>query len=135
MEDQAMSDESKKTLYIACDFDGTLTGNGDSWPEIGPENPYAIDVIKRLKRDGHHIILHTCRQGKYLNDAIEWMKDRGVAPDSVNENPHSKELYGPQGPKMFADYYLDDHSLGIKKTKTGSVDFKYIKRNYKKLFV
>lgn len=123
----------KKTLYIAVDFDGTLTSGGDHFPNIGPENPYAVDVIKRLKREGHHIILHTCRQGLYLNEAIEWMRNRGIAPDSVNDNPHATELFGPKGEKMFADYYIDDHSLGIKK-KNGSVDWKYIKRNYKKIF-
>lgn len=126
--------DDKKTLYVACDFDGTLTGAGDSWPEIGPENPCAIDVLKRLKRDGHFVILHTCRQGKYLNDAIEWMKDHGVEPDAVNDNPKAREIYGPAGPKMSADIYIDDRSLGVKKTATGSVDFKYIKRNYKKIF-
>ena len=124
----------KKELWIAVDFDGTLTGNGDSWPEIGPENPYAVDVIKRLKRDGHTVILHTCRQGEYLSEAIEWMKARGIEPDAVNDNPHAREIYGSQGPKMNADIYIDDRSLGIKKTATGSVDFKYIKRNYKKIF-
>ena len=123
----------KKTLYIAIDFDGTLTSSY-AWPDIAPENPYAVAVVKRLRRDGHHIILHTCRQAQYLKEAIDWMKARGIEPDSVNDNPHSRALYGDPGPKMFADYYIDDHSLGIKKTKTGSVDFKYIKRNYKKIF-
>lgn len=125
--------ECKKELYIAIDFDGTMTSS-DAWPDIAPENPYAVEVVKRLKRDGHHIILHTCRQGEYLNAAIEWMKSRGIEPDSVNDNPLSRSLYGDPGPKMFADYYVDDHSLGIKKTKTGAVDFKYIKRHYKKVF-
>lgn len=128
-----MSENLKKELWVAVDFDGTVVQN-DSWPDIAPENPCAVDVIKRLKRDGHHVILHTCRQGKYLDDAIEWMRSRGVELDAVNENPYAQSLYGAPGKKMFADYYIDDHSLGIKKTKTGAVDFKYIKRNYKKLF-
>ena len=123
----------KKILYIACDFDGTLTAK-DSWPLVGDENPHAVSVLKRLKRDGHFIILHTCRQGKYLKDAIEWMRQRGVAPDAVNENPESIAIYGPQGPKMNASFYIDDKAFGIKKTALGGVDWKYIKRNYKKLF-
>lgn len=128
-----MAEISKKELWIAVDFDGTLTAS-DAWPDIAPENPYAVDVVKRFRREGHKIILHTCRQGKYLKEAIEWMRDRGIEPDSVNDNPRSRELYGDPGPKMFADYYIDDHALGIKKTKTGAVDFKYIKRHYKRLF-
>lgn len=126
--------ENKRTYCVAVDFDGTLTGDGDSWPEIGKENPYAVDVIKRLKREGNIIILHTCRQGKFLDDAIEWMRSRDISPDSVNYNPVACAMYGKQGPKMNADIYIDDRSLGIKKTSTGSVDFKYIKRNYKKIF-
>lgn len=122
-----------KEKWIAVDFDGTLTSYGDHWPEIGPENPYAFDVLKRCKREGHHIILYTCRQGKYLEAAIEWMTARGVIPDAVNRNPYAESLYGTPGQKMFADIYIDDRSLGIRK-KNGSVDFKYIKRNYRKIF-
>ena len=122
-----------KVKYIACDFDGTLTQK-DAWPAIAKENPCAVEVIKKLRKAGNKIILHTCRQGQYLNDAIEWMKSRGIEPDAVNDNPRARELYGEPGPKMFADYYIDDHSLGIPKTKTGAVDFKWIKKNYNKLF-
>lgn len=125
--------EEKKTLYIACDFDGTLTAK-DSFPNIGEENPYAIDVLKRLKRDGNVIILHTCRTGKYLQEAVDWLRLKGITPDEVNINSHNIEQYGSQGPKMGATYYIDDRSLGIKKTATGGVDWKYIKRNYRKLF-
>lgn len=59
------------------------------------------------------------------------MRQRGVAPDAVNENPESIAIYGPQGPKMNASFYIDDKAFGIKKTALGGVDWKYIKRNYK----
>ena len=126
--------ESKKELWIAIDFDGTLT-NGDLWPSIGEENPYAIDVVKRFKRDNHKIILNTCRRGEYLEQAVQWMKDKGVEPDAVNDNPFARALYNDPEPgrKVFAHVYIDDRNIFIKKTKTGSVDFKYIKRNYKRL--
>ena len=124
----------KKELWIACDFDGTLTSS-DSWPNIAPENPYAIDVLKRFRRDGHKIILNTCRRGKYLEDAVKWMESRGIAPDFVNDNPIARAMYGDENPgtKVFAHVYIDDRNAFVKKTVTGSVDFKYIKRNYKRL--
>lgn len=127
----------KKELWIAVDFDGTLNACGDNYPDIGTENPYAFDVLKRLKRDGHKIILNTCRRGKPLQEAVEWCTQKGISFDSINDNPWSRALYNDPTPgtKVFADYYIDDRSLGIKKTITGSVDWKYIKRNYKKLFV
>lgn len=128
--------EDKRELWIALDFDGTLTDGGDNWPNIGEANPYAIEVVKRFRREGHKIILNTCRRGKYLNEAVEWMKNKGIEPDSVNDNPWARAIYNDPDPgnKVFAHVYIDDRSLGIKKTASGSVDFKYIKRNYKRLF-
>lgn len=125
----------KKSLWIAVDFDGTITSS-DAWPDIASENPGAIHVIKRLRKDGHKVILHTCRRGIYLEQALEWLKNHDVMLDAINDNPWAREFYGDNvpGPKMYADYYIDDRALGIKKTSTGSVDWKYIKRNYKKLF-
>ena len=127
--------EDKRFLWIAVDFDGTITSS-DAWPNIASENPDAIHVIKRLRKDGHKVILHTCRRGIYLEQALEWLKNHNVTLDAINDNPWAREFYGDNvpGPKMFADYYIDDKSLGIKKTSTGAVDWKYIKRNYKKLF-
>lgn len=124
----------KKELWIAVDFDGTLTIR-DAWPEIGSENPYAFDVLKRFKREGHKIILNTCRRGQSLNDAVEWMSQKGVAPDSVNDNPWARTIFNDPNPgtKVFADVYIDDRNIFIKKNAAGSVDFKYIKRNYKRL--
>lgn len=125
----------KKELWIACDFDGTLTDGGDNWPLCGDENPYAIDVVKRFKRDGHKVILNTCRRGKYLREAVDWMIEHGIEPDAVNDNPFARLMYNDPEPgtKVFAHVYIDDRNIFIKKTKTGSVDFKYIKRNYKRL--
>ena len=127
--------DCKKELWIALDFDGTLTDGGDQWPNCGAPNPYAIDVVKRFRREGHKIILNTCRRGKYLTDAVEWMKEKGIEPDAVNDNPWARSIYNDPDPgqKVFAHVYIDDRNIFIKKTQTGSVDFKYIKRNYKRL--
>lgn len=130
-----MSD-NKKELWIAIDFDGTLNSGGDQFPECGEPNPYAIEVIKRFKRDGHKVILNTCRRNEPLQAAVEWMKLHDIEPDSVNDNPWSRAIFNDPEPghKVFAHIYIDDRALGVKKTKTGSVDWKYIKRNYKRLF-
>ena len=129
-------DKNSKTLYVACDFDGTLTAGGDRFPECGNENPYAIHVLKRLQRDGHKVILNTCRRGEPLKKAVAWLQARGIRPDAVNDNPWSRAIYNDPTPshKVFADLYIDDRSLGVKKTADGSVDFKYINRNYRRIF-
>ena len=58
-------------MIIAVDFDGTLTM--DRYPEIGSPKPYAVETMKRLKADGHYIILWTCRRGDRLEAAINWL--------------------------------------------------------------
>lgn len=130
-----MANDLKKELWIAVDFDGTLTSCGDQFPKCGEPNPYAIDVIKRFKREGHKVILNTCRRNEHLHAAVEWMKLHGIEPDSINDNPWARAIYNDPDPgtKVFAHVYIDDRNIFIKKTKTGSVDFKYIKRNYKRL--
>ena len=123
----------KDERFIAVDFDGTLT-SCDSYPNIGRENPHAIRVIKKLKKDGCKIILNTCRQGKPLKEAVEWVKSKGVELYAVNDNPWATEKWGGTDcKKVFAHVYIDDRNAFIKKTKTGAVDWKWIDKNYSKL--
>ena len=121
----------KKELWIAVDFDGTLVL--PNWPTIGSENPYAVKVVKRFRRDGFKIMLHTCRQGSCLEDAVLWMKSHNINPDAINDNPYARKLYGTPGPKIFADLYIDDHNVFIKRTRNNAVDWRWINRNYNKI--
>ena len=90
--------------------------------------------IKKLKKDGCKIILNTCRQGKPLKEAVEWVKSKGVELYAVNDNPWATEKWGGTDcKKVFAHVYIDDRNAFIKKTKTGAVDWKWIDKNYSKL--
>ena len=51
-------------MIIAVDFDGTLCMG--TYPEIGSPKPYAVEVMNKLKADGHYLILWTCRWGERL---------------------------------------------------------------------
>ena len=97
-------------MIIAVDFDGTLhTG---TYPSIGAAAPYAADVIAQLRRDGHYVILWTCRYGSELTDALNWLLERGIVFDRINDNhPENTQLYGHTR-KVFADVYVDDHQIG-----------------------
>ena len=100
-------------MVLAIDFDGTLCV--DRFPEIGEEIPNRIDALKKLKQDGHKLILWTCRQndklGKHLDNAVQWCADRGLVFDAVNENlPEVKEKWGGDTRKVYCDYYIDDKS-------------------------
>jgi len=95
---------------FAVDFDGTLCEN--AWPEIGPPNHELIDWMKRLRREGHKVILWTCREGMPLVDAIVWCADHGLFFDAVNDNlEEHKRRFNGNCRKIFADYYIDDKAL------------------------
>ena len=53
---------------FAFDFDGTLCGI--DYPRIGEPKTKMIELAKQLKREGHQLILWTCRSGIELEKAI-----------------------------------------------------------------
>lgn len=59
-------------MVIAVDFDGTIVEH--RYPQIGKEIPFAIDTLKMLAKDRHQLILWTVREGKRLEEAVEWCK-------------------------------------------------------------
>jgi hydroxymethylpyrimidine pyrophosphatase-like HAD family hydrolase len=96
----------------AIDFDGTLCKR--KYPKIGDEIPENIDFVKQLAEDGHELILWTCREGDYLQDAVDWCKERGLEFDAINENlSRITDKYGNDCRKVFADYYIDDKNYSI----------------------
>jgi len=100
-----------KKLIIAVDFDGTLhTGE---WPSIGEPMPFAIDSMNRLKADGHYLIIWSCREGREQTAMVNWLLDRGIPFDRVNDHhPDNIVKYGGDARKVCADVYIDDRQLG-----------------------
>lgn len=97
-------------MVIAVDFDGTLCE--DAFPEIGESNLTLIGNLIDLRKRGDKLILWTCRCGEYLDKAVEWCREQGLIFDAINENvPDVTAKYGKGGPKVFADLYIDDHSV------------------------
>lgn len=98
-------------MVYAIDFDGTLCE--DNFPEIGEPYFNRIAAVKRMKSDGHKIILWTCRQndehGRHLDNAVNWCKEHGLIFDAVNENlPEVQKKWGGDTRKVYCDYYIDD---------------------------
>lgn len=93
-------------MIIAIDFDDTIT-EYSPWPIMGRIKPEAVSVIKKIKKAGHTIILWTCRDGKYLDEAVNALKKEGVEFDYINEFPGV-----PTSRKVYADIYIDDRALG-----------------------
>jgi len=97
---------------IAVDFDGTIVTH--EYPRIGKEIPFATDTLKMLIKDKHRLILWTVREGKLLQEAIDWCKERGVIFWAVNKDypeevPENNEDYSR---KLKADYFIDDRNIG-----------------------
>ncbi len=98
-------------MIIAVDFDKTL--HLGEWPEIGVPAPYAVEMMQRISIDGHFIILWTCREGKELINAINWMLLHSIPFNLVNENhPDNTVKYGTNSRKINADFYIDDKQVG-----------------------
>ncbi|MCK9556151.1 hypothetical protein M0R19_08540 [Candidatus Pacearchaeota archaeon] len=74
-----------KFMIIATDFDGTIAQEGN-FPKIGEPISGAIETLIECRKIGHKIILYTCREGKHLQEAVEWCKERGLEFDAVNKN-------------------------------------------------
>lgn len=98
---------SSKTrpLYIAVDFDGTCVF--EEFPNVGGTVPHCLDVLNRLVAAGHLIILHTAREGRYLNHATNWLIQHGIPLYGINQHPD----YSTRS-KVDADIFIDDKALG-----------------------
>lgn len=106
-----------KKLIIAIDFDGTIFEQ--KYPEIGEIKDNAKEVIGRLKRKGHKIIIWTNRSNRRikpdgglhrdLDDAREALYFHEIKYDAINSN-----VPGTFGctPKIYADVFIDDRNIG-----------------------
>lgn len=96
----------------AVDFDGTLCEN--KWPEIGEPIQTMIDYCKKLREQGHKLILWTCRTGEQTEAAVKWCTEHGLEFDAVNANlPDEIKKYKNDPRKVGADYFIDDKNLFI----------------------
>ena len=75
---------------IAVDFDGTIVTH--EYPKIGTELPFATETLKMLIRDHHKLILWSVREGKLLDEAVEWCRERGVEFWAVNKDYPEESL-------------------------------------------
>ena len=113
-------------LTFAIDFDGCLTEY--SFPDIGlqsDEQKELLDVLIKLKKQGHRLILWTSRGEPALQEAIEWCTDHKLKFDDININPFFDKKSGPS-PKIVADYYIDDKALEFKSLESRKRTIKFL---------
>lgn len=98
-------------MIIAVDFDGTIVEH--KYPAIGKEIPFAIETLKKLREDRHTLILWSVREGKLLQEAVDFCKERGLEFYAVNSNyPEEKGSHDHFSRKLKADLFIDDRNLG-----------------------
>lgn len=99
-------------MVIAVDFDGTIVEH--RYPAIGKELPFAIEVLKKLQEERHKLILWSVREGKLLDDALEFCRERGVEFYAVNRDypEESEDANRHFSRKLKADIFIDDRNLG-----------------------
>jgi hypothetical protein len=98
------------TYTIAVDFDGTIVE--DEYPKIGKPIIFAFDTLKKLQEKGHRLILWTYRNGRALEEAVQFCKDNGIAFYAVNKSFPEEEFDPKYSRKINADYFIDDRNIG-----------------------
>lgn len=99
-------------MVIAVDFDGTIVEH--KYPAIGREIPFAIETLKRLASDRHKLILWSVREGRLLDEAVEFCRERGLEFYAINRD-YPEEERGQNNHfsrKLKADLFIDDRNLG-----------------------
>lgn len=99
-------------MTIAVDFDGTIVTH--KYPEIGEEIPFAIDTLKMLINDRHKLILWSVREGRLLDEAVEYCRERGVEFYAVNRDYPEETLENNShfSRKLKVDMFIDDRNVG-----------------------
>lgn len=99
-------------MIIAVDFDGTIVEH--NYPSIGKEIPFAIETLKKLQAERHKLILWSVREGRLLDEAVEFCRERGLEFYAVNRDypEEEKEHNRHFSRKLKADLFIDDRNLG-----------------------
>jgi len=99
-------------MTIAVDFDGTIVTH--KYPAIGDERPFAVETLKMLAKEGHKLILWSVREGKLLQEAVDWCKERGLEFYAVNRDYPEEEAQKNNhfSRKLKVDIFIDDRNIG-----------------------
>lgn len=98
-------------MIIAVDFDGTIVEH--EYPRIGAEIPFAIETLKKLQKEQHRLILWSVREGKLLEEAVEYCRQRGLEFYAANKDYPEETLDDKKySRKLKVDLFIDDRNLG-----------------------
>lgn len=99
---------------VVFDLDGTLVEN--KWPELGDWRPGAVDCLKKLHKEGIHIIVWSCRFSIFTPYGVtrHW-QERLEEIDLIRYRFDRAQLefvfLHTEAYKPSASYYIDDKAL------------------------
>lgn len=99
-------------MIIAVDFDGTIVEH--KYPSIGREIPFAIETLKKLQAERHKLILWSVREGRLLDEAVQFCREHGLEFYAINRDypEEEKGQNNHYSRKLKADVFIDDRNLG-----------------------
>ena len=98
-------------MTIAVDFDGTIVGH--AYPEIGKPIPMALEILRKLREEDHHkLILWTMREGRLLQEAVDYCEKNGVYFYACNKNYPEEDIQNGSPRKIAVDLFIDDRNIG-----------------------
>ena len=62
--------------------------------------------------EGHKLVMWTVREGRLLDEAVEWCRERGVEFSAINETLRASGEHNNNTRKIDADIYIDDCNIG-----------------------
>jgi len=95
---------------IAVDFDGTIVEH--AYPGIGKEMQFAFATMKELQNRGHKLILWTFREGRLLDEAVNYCRSKGIDFYAVNQSYPEEVMNESISRKINADIFIDDRNVG-----------------------
>lgn len=97
-------------MIIAVDFDGTIVEH--EYPKIGAPIPFAIETLLKLQEEKHILILWSVREGKLLDEAVQYCEKKGLKFYAANKNYPEEDSSNPSSRKLNAELFIDDRNLG-----------------------
>ncbi len=100
-------------MIIAIDFDGTITETNE-YPQIGKLRKSAKKFIKHAHKQGHTLILYTCRENYDLEKAKNFLEKNDLLKcfSCFNENDKERsQIYGNDCRKIGCDWLIDDKAF------------------------
>ena len=98
-------------MTIAVDFDGTIVEH--AYPKIGKPMPFAFEALRKLQQEEHYtLILWTIREGRLLQEAIDFCEQNGVSFYACNKNYPEEDERDGNPRKLGVDIFIDDRNIG-----------------------